>query len=322
MIDLNIYNSLPYTSLRKVIGQVVVDLGSQDNRIVVLDAEVGNSTFTLDFQKSYPQRFIQNFIAEQNMVSIALGLSLRGKIPIFASFGAFLSRAFDQIRMSQYSKSNLKIIGTHAGVSIGEDGPSQMALEDIALFRTIFGSTVLYPSDAMSTYKLLSQMIGEHVGISYIRITRADLPMLYNSEEEFFIGGSKTLLSNPDDQITIIGAGVTLHESLKAAFELRKNDINVRIIDLYSVKPIDRLNIYKAIEQTKALLIVEDHYLEGGIFSAVCEATSSLMYKKPIFTLNVSKMPRSGQPQELLEYEEIDAKAIYNRTLKILEQLK
>ena len=206
--------------------------------MVSLDGEVSNSTYSEIFKEAYPERFFEMYIAEQNMVGAALGFSSRGKIPFVSTFAAFFTRAFDQIRMSQYSDPNIKFVGSHAGVSIGEDGPSQMGLEDIAMFRTILNGVVLYPSDAVSTERLVEEA-AKHYGIVYIRTTRKETPILYHPEEEFPIGGSKVLRKSKKDMATVVGAGITLHEALEAYEELKKEGIFIRVIDLYSIKPMD-----------------------------------------------------------------------------------
>lgn len=300
-------------STRKAYGEALVKLGKINPDVIVLDAETSNSTFAATFKNVYPERFVESFIAEQNMVSMATGLSRMGKIPFVSTFAAFFTRAADQIRMSQYSQANIKFVGSHAGVSIGEDGASQMALEDIALFRCILGSVVLYPSDNISTEKLVLEMAKIH-GINYLRTTRADTTILYSKNEEFTIGGSKTLRTSSTDIVTIIAAGITLHESLKAYEILKNKNLNVRIIDLYSIKPLDLETIKLACQETKALIVVEDHYREGGIYEAVC---GSGVVTVPVNSLCVTKTPHSGKPEELLAYEEIDAKAIVDLVNKV-----
>jgi len=311
---LKLRDSKSLLSPRKAYGLSIAGLGSTNDKIVVLDAETSNSTFADIFKHSFPDHFIECFIAEQNMVGMALGFSRRGKIPFVSTFAAFFSRAFDQIRMSQYSNSNIKYIGSHAGVSIGEDGSSQMALEDIASFRAVHGMTVLYPSDAVSTAKITDQATN-HFGNVYIRITRADLPFIYNESEEFPIGGSKTLKSSSNDVVTVFAAGITLHEALKAYGILQKENINIRIVDLYSIKPLDLDVISKACRETKALIVVEDHYPEGGIYEAIC---GSGRVTVPTHSLAVNKIPRSGKPAELLRFEEIDALAIVEKVKALI----
>jgi transketolase len=253
---------------RHAYGTALSRLYRQYPEMVVLDGEVSNSTYAEIFKNAHPGQFYEMYIAEQNMVGMALGLSVRGRIPFVSSFAAFLTRAADQIRMSQYSNANIKFCGSHAGVSIGEDGASQMGLEDIALFRAILGSVVFYPSDAVATEKLV-EIMAEHRGISYLRTTRKDTPILYRNDEVFRIGGSKLLRSGKKDVATVAAAGITLHETLKAYEELKKDNIFIRVIDLYSVKPIDVATVRRAAEDTGVLITVEDHYAEGGIADAV-----------------------------------------------------
>lgn len=306
---------------RRAYGEALVKLGEKNQNVVVLDAETSNSTFAELFKNAYPDRFIESYIAEQNMVSMALGLSKRGRIPFVSTFAAFFTRAADQIRMSQYSHGNVKFVGSHAGVSIGEDGASQMALEDLSLFRAILGSVVFYPSDSVSTEKLV-MLMAKHEGISYMRTTRADTQVLYSNDETFRIGGSKTLCESDKDEITLIGAGITLHEALAAKEMLEKDDILVRVIDLYSVKPIDQEAISKASKETKAIVVIEDHFQEGGLYEAVVSSGANVDFENgkatPVHSLAVRKMPHSGKPQELLEYEEIDRKAIVAKVKEIL----
>jgi transketolase len=246
---------------------------------------------------------------------MALGLSRRGKIPFASTFAAFWSRAFDQIRMSQYAHANIKFVGSHAGVSIGEDGASQMGLEEIAMFRTLLDSVVLYPSDAVSAEKLVAEA-AKHKGNVYIQTTRKDTTIIYNNNDNFPIGGSKTLRSSANDQITVIGAGITLHEALAAYEELKKENIDIRVIDLYSVKPIDAETLKKAAQETKAIIVVEDHFEEGGIGEAVMHALADQQTK--VYQLAVKKMPHSGKPDELLEYEEIDKNAIIAKVKQVI----
>lgn len=303
---------------RKAYGNALVNIFPAYPNMVVLDGETSNSTMAEIFKKAHPDRFFEMYIAEQNMVGAALGFSRRGKIPFVSTFAAFFSRAFDQIRMSQYAKANIKFVGSHAGVSIGEDGASQMGLEEIAMFRTLLNSVVLYPSDAVSTEKLVAEA-AKHYGNVYIQTTRKDTPILYSSTDEFPIGGSKVLKSSGNDQATVIGAGITLHEALAAYEELKKENINIRVIDLYSVKPLDIETLKKAAKETKNIIIVEDHFEEGGIYEAVAGALASLksshsassgQASHQVESLAVRKMPHSGKPEELLAYEEIDKNAI------------
>lgn len=275
--------------------------------IVSLDGEVSNSTRAEVFEESRQSRFFEMFIAEQNMVGAALGLSSRGKLPFVSTFSAFLSRAYDQIRMAQYSQANIKFVGSHAGVSIGQDGPSQMGLEDIALFRNLVDSVVLHPCDAVSTERLIEAM-AEHVGISYLRTLRQKTPVIYNSEERFSIGGCKVLRQSPADVATVVAAGVTVHEALRAYDELKKRDRNICVLDLYSIKPLDRETLLACARDTNAVITVEDHHPEGGLGEAVLSALADTGI--PVHILAVRKRPMSGKPDELLDYEGISAAAI------------
>jgi transketolase len=287
--------------------------------MVVLDAEVSNSTYSELFKAKYPERFFEMFIAEQNMVGSALGFAIRGKIPFVSTFAAFLTRAFDQIRMCQYSDANIKFCGSHAGVSIGEDGSSQMGLEDIALFRTLLNSVVLYPSDAVSTEKLVEAM-AEHNGIVYLRTTRKDTQIIYRNDEVFRIGGSKILKSGKTDVAAVVAAGITVHEALKAYEELKAGGILIRVIDLYSVKPVDGTTLAQAADETGGIITVEDHFAEGGIGDAVRSALAE--QQTPVYSLAVRKMPKSGKPEELLEYEEISKNAIIRKVKEIADRKK
>ena len=244
------------------------------------------------------------YISEQNMIGAGLGLSKCDKIPFVSTFAAFLTRAYDQIRMASYSAPNLKICGSHAGVSIGEDGSSQMGLEDMAMMRALPGSTVLYPCDAVSTFKLVEQMV-KHKGLDYLRTSRPATAVIYDNSEEFPLGGSKILRQSPFDKVTVVTAGITVFEALKASDELG----NVRVIDAYSVKPIDKAGLIKAGKATNGkIMVVEDHRVEGGLGSAVLEAVAQEGFK--VYQLGVTKIPGSGKMAELLKWEEIDAEAI------------
>jgi len=300
---------------RKAYGNALVRIFPQFPNMVSLDGEVSNSTYSEIFKETYPERFFEMYIAEQNMVGAALGLSCRGKIPFVSTFAAFFTRAFDQIRMSQYSDPNIKFVGSHAGVSIGEDGPSQMGLEDIAMFRAILNSVVLYPSDAISTERLVEEA-AKHHGLVYIRTTRKETSIVYRPEEEFPIGGSKVLRRSDKDIATVIGAGVTLHEALEAYEALRKEGIFIRVIDLYSIKPIDERTLREAVQATKGIVTVEDHYAEGGIGEAVMSALATS--RAPIYSLAVKKKPKSGKPQELLDYENISQIGIVRRVKELI----
>jgi transketolase len=303
---------------RKAYGTGLVALGEADERVVALDGDVKNSTFAEMFAQKYPKRFFEMFIAEQNMVGAALGLAQRGYHPYVSTFAAFFSRAFDQIRMAAISEASMTLVGSHVGVSIGEDGSSQMGLEDLAMFRTIFGSTVLYPADAVATERLLAAT-RTLPGISYVRTTRMATPVIYKSTEKFPIGGSKTVRSSDSDVITIVGAGVTLFEALRAADQLKDKGINVRVIDCYSVKPIDAVTLKMAASETKAIIVVEDHWAEGGLGDAVLSALADEP-KVPVYKLAVTTMPHSGKPEELLRAAGIDAEAITAAVQRVLAQ--
>lgn len=296
-------------SPREAYGRALVALAPAHPEMVVLDAEVSNSTFAATFRDVYPERFFEMYIAEQNMVAAALGLSTRGKVPFVSTFAAFLARAFDQVRMAQYSleKADIKFTGSHAGVATGPDGPSQMGLEDIALFRSVLGSTVLYPADDIATAALVQRM-AEHHGICYLRTTRQVLPRLYSATDVFPLGGCKVLRHSEHDRFTVVGAGVTLHEALAAADRLAADGVHVRVIDLYSIKPLDSAALHRAATETAGIITVEDHYPAGGIGEAVAATLSDI--GTPVFSLAVRKPPMSGTGHDLLAYEEIDATAI------------
>ena len=298
---------------RKAYGEALKAIGASDESVVAIDAEVSNSTFSDIFGKAFPTRFFEVYIAEQLMVSAAVGLQNRKKKPYCSTFAAFFSRAYDQIRMGAISQADIKLAGSHAGVSIGEDGPSQMALEDLSMMRAVCGSTVLYPSDATSTAALVAEM-KDLKGISFIRTTREATPVLYESSEQFPIGGSKTLKSSDNDVATIIGAGITVREALTAYEQLQGEGKSVRVLDLYSVKPIDVAAIAKAAKETRHLVVVEDHWKEGGIGEAVLSALAEAQEDGKLdgeaakFThLCVHKMPRSGTPDECLADNNISA---------------
>jgi transketolase len=311
------YKKSEMVATRKAYGNALVRIFPKFPEMVVLDAEVSNSTYSEIFKKEYPARFLEMFIAEQNMVGVAVGLARRGKLPFVSTFAAFFTRAYDQIRMAQYSDVHIVFAGSHAGVSIGQDGPSQMGLEDIAMFRAILGSIVLYPADAVSCEKLVEEA-AKQKGIVYIRTTRSDTPVIYDTAEEFPIGGSKILRQTSKDDITIIAAGITLHEALKAHDILKNEGIFARVIDLYSIKPIDGESLKKAASETKAIVTVEDHFAEGGLGEAVKSALSGT--GATIYSLSVRKIPTSGKPEELLDYEEISAKAIVRKVKKVLKE--
>lgn len=275
--------------------------------LVVLDGEVSNSTRSGKFQETYPDRFFEMFIAEQNIAGAAIGLSRRGKMPFVSTFAAFLTRAFDQVRMSRYSEINIKFAGSHAGTSIGKDGPSQMGLEDIAMFRTILDSVVLYPSDAVATEKLV-EAAAEHRGIVYLRLTRGKTPVIYGVDEQFPIGGAKVLRQSAEDVATVVTAGYTLHEALVASNILQAEGLPIRVIDLYSIKPIDHRALGKATRETGRLVVVEDHYAQGGIGDAVF---SALRGQQASFEhLAVTKAPGSGDTESVLRNQGLTSDAI------------
>jgi transketolase len=293
---------------REAFGDAVARLGGLDERIVVLDGDVKNSTFTDKFEKAHPDRFYQAYIAEQAMVGAAMGLAARGAIPFPATFGAFFSRAYDFIRMSAISGLNVKLVGSHVGVSIGEDGPSQMALEDLAMMRAQPNMTVLYPSDAVSTERLLWCMVDHH-GPAYMRTSRPKTPVIYGADEDFTIGGLKVLRESDNDVATVIGAGVTVFEALHAHDILREAGISIRVIDLYSVQPLDAKTLRRCAKDTRGRLItVEDHYEAGGLGDAVASALSG--DDVHVHRLAVREIPRSGQPEELLDRYGIAARHI------------
>jgi transketolase len=296
----------PYAT-RKAYGNALKHIFPKFPEIVVLDGEVSNSTYSEIFREAHPDRYFEMFIAEQNMVGIALGLSTRGKIPFVSTFAAFLTRAFDQIRMSRYSGADIKFCGSHAGVAIGEDGPSQMGLEDIAMFRSILDSTVLYPADAVATEKLV-ESAAEQRGIVYIRTTRNPTPILYSENDTFPIGGSKTLRESKDDRVTVVAAGITLHEALKAYRSLKAEGMQIRVIDLYSIKPLDAAVLKKAAAETGGIVTVEDHVAEGGLGEAVRSVLSGQGIS--IVSLAVRTVPKSGSPAELMKFEDISHDAI------------
>jgi transketolase len=300
---------------RKAYGNALARLGAANRNIVSLDGEVSNSTMAEIFAQACPDRFFEMFIAEQNMAGVGLGLAARGKIPFVSSFAAFLTRAFDQIRMSQYSDPNLKFVGSHAGVSIGWDGPSQMGLEDLAMFRTLVNGVVLYPADAVATERLVEEMV-KHRGIVYMRTTREATPLLYNPDEQFSLGGCKVLRHSPQDRLTVVSAGITLFEALEAYELLKKIGIVVRVIDLYSIKPIAAATLADAARKTGAIITVEDHYPEGGLGEAVMSALAAVPV--PVYSLAVTKKPKSGAPIELLDYEEISRRAIVDKVKEVL----
>lgn len=306
-----VYKKDEQIATRKAFGQALAALGDVCDTVVSLDAEVKNSTYADIFEAKHPERFFQCYVAEQNMVGMAVGFDRRGKIPFVSTFGSFFSRAHDQIRMAAIGQANLRLVGSHCGVSIGQDGPSQMALEDIAMMRGLPESVVLYPSDAVSTYKLVEQMGRYQKGISYLRTTRAETPILYPNNESFEIGGCKVLKQSHQDKVCVVAAGITVHEALRVydQLALTERSIFISIIDLYSIKPFDRETVIKvATKAGKKILVVEDHYAAGGIGEMVAASLcdTDILVK----SLAVQELPRSGKPEELLARAGIDADAI------------
>ncbi len=301
---------------RETYGEALVRLGAVDDKVLVMDGDVKNSTFAEKFLQAYPDRYIDAFIAEQNMLGVAGGLAAQGFVPFASSFACFLERAADQIRMLGISRSNVKLCGSHAGVSIGEDGPSQMALEDLALLRAVPEMVVFYPGDAVSTEACV-RLAAEHRGMVYIRTTRPKTPILYAATEQFSIGGLKVVRAGDADRCTIVAAGITLHEALAAHEELAKTSIATRVIDLYCVKPVDAAGLKAAARATgHRILTVEDHYAEGGIGDAVLEAVGDAGVT--VHRLAVREIPRSGPGQKLLEKYGIDRGAIARKVREIV----
>jgi transketolase len=318
-VTLPIYEVGGKEATRKAYGDTLVALGASLPDLVVLDGEVSNSTYADEFKKAYPDRFFEMFIAEQQVLGAAVGLGVLGKTVFASTFAAFFTRAYDQIRMAAISNATIRLSGSHAGVSIGEDGPSQMALEDLAMMRAVCGSTVLYPADANQTAALV-QAMADLPGISFLRTTREKTPIIYPAGEDFPIGGSKLVRQSRGDQATIIAAGITLHEALKAHAALRAEGIAVRVIDAYSVKPIDAATIRRAAEETGGkLIVVEDHWIEGGLGDAVLDALAGAENALPrVVKLAVRTMPGSGTPAELLAAAGIDADHIIRAVKSLL----
>lgn len=302
---------------REVYGKILAEAGKTNPLIYALDGDTKNSTYSQDFLKAHPERFIECFIAEQNMVGVATGLSTQGKIPFVSTFAAFLTRAFDQIRMGAVSNVNVKFVGSHAGISIGEDGPSQMGLEDIAMFGTLPNTVVLHPSDAVSTAKLIPQLV-RHKGISYLRTLRPKTPVLYDNTEEFVIGGSKILRQSKDDILTVVAAGIAVHEALKAYEILKSEGILVRIVDCYSVKPIDKKTLKQCINETmkQCIVTVEDHFAHGGLGDFVLDAVSD--QKATVVKMAVNQISRSGTKDEVMDDAGISANHIVQQVKKLL----
>jgi transketolase len=293
---------------REAYGTAIARLGASDDRIVALDADVGNSTFSEKFEQQHPKRFFQNYIAEQVMIGASMGLAARGAIPFPSTFACFLTRASDFIRMAAIGHSNIKMAGSHAGVSIGEDGPSQMALEDLAMMRAQPNITVLYPCDAVSTDRLVERMAYQS-GPAYMRTSRPKTPVIYGPDDTFHVGGLNVLREAGGDTATVVAAGVTVFEALEAYDLLRKQGVSIRVIDLYSVQPLDTATLVRCARETKGQLItVEDHYVGGGIGDAVAAAVAGHGFS--VHRLAVREIPRSGTPDQLLDYYGISARHI------------
>jgi transketolase len=304
---------------RDAYGQALAALGTGRGDVVALDGEVGDSTRTEFFAKEHADRYFECYIAEQQMVAAAVGLAARGWVPYAGTFAAFLTRAYDFVRMASISGAGLNLVGSHAGVAIGQDGPSQMGLEDLAMMRAIHGSTVLYPCDANQTARLVAEMSNLE-GIRYLRTGRGESPVIYGADEEFPIGGSKVLRFSQSDRMTIVAAGVTVHEALKAAEALDQEGIRVRVVDLYSVKPVDRDTLRQAAEDTGCLLTVEDHREEGGLGDAVLDAFTDGRPVPRLVRLAVRTMPGSASPEESLHAAGIDAESIAAAGRLLVEQ--
>ncbi|MBK8710683.1 MAG: transketolase [Niastella sp.] len=304
-------------SLREVFGESLAILGKANVDMYALDGDVKNSTFTEDFYNAIPERFIECFIAEQNMVSVAVGLSRLGKIPFVATFGAFLSRAADQVRMARISDANINFIGTHTGVSIGEDGPSQMALEDIAIFGAFPQSIILQPADALSVTKLLPLMLQEK-GIHYMRIFRPKAKPIYQDDEIFTIGGSKVLIQGEEDALTVAATGITVAEAMKAAEILKQEDIHITVIDCYSVKPIDKPALINCLQQCSSpvLITVEDHFMHGGLGDFAAIAVEGIAQN--VIKMAVKNISHSGNKDQLLQRAGIDAAAIVTKVKELI----
>src|SRR5271163_3153344 len=305
------YEAGKLVATREAYGYALKRLGIVNPHVVAVSCDVKNSTFSEMFGDVYPDRFWQGYIAEQNMVSLGVGLAARGKVPFLDTFACFLSRAYDQVHMAAISRANINLCGSHCGVSIGEDGPSQMALEDIAMFRAVHSSTVLYPSDAVSAERLTETM-ARRSGINYLRTSRPKTAILYSKDEKFPIPGFKIPRQSAQDKVTVVGAGITLHEALKAADELKSQGIAIRVIDLYCVKPIDGKAIAEQVQATgEKLVTVEDHWAEGGVGEAVLGALAQAGVAPSKYRmLAVRQMPHSGKPDELVDAFGISARHI------------
>jgi transketolase len=317
-VELPRYELASSVATRKAYGDALAALGAARADVVAVDGEVSNSTYAEIFKEAHPERFFEMYIAEQQMVAAAVGLQAVGWRPFASTFSAFLSRAYDFVRMAAVSRATLALCGSHAGVSIGEDGPSQMGLEDVAAFRAIRGSTVLHPCDANQTAKLVAAM-ADTEGISYLRTLRPATPVIYGPDEEFRVGGSRVLRSSPEDEVAIVAAGITVHEALAAAEALAKEGVAARVVDLYSIKPLDTETLAAAAEATGGRLVtVEDHWADGGLGDAVVSALADSERPPRVVKLAVTEMPRSGKPDELLAAAGIDAQHIADAALALV----
>src|SRR5215208_575568 len=302
---------------RNAYGAALKAIGAAREDVVAMDGEVSNSTKSEEFAEQFPERYFEMFIAEQQMIAAAVGMSVRKRVPFASTFAAFLSRAYDFIRMAAISGANLKLCGSHAGVSIGEDGPSQMALEDLAMMRAVHGSTVLHPCDANQTARLVAQM-ADREGISFLRTLRPSTPVIYAPDEEFPIGGSKVVRSSDEDQVTVVAAGITVHNAIQACEKLHEEGIAARLIDAYSIKPIDADALREAAQATEGNVVaVEDHWPEGGLGGAVLSALSGEAYPLHFEHLAVGNMPGSGKSEELMDSAGISANHIADAVRKL-----
>jgi transketolase len=323
-LQLPVYEKGSSVATRQAYGDALKAIGAANTQVVGLDGEVSNSTYSEFFAKAFPDRFFEQYIAENQLVASAVGMQVRGYIPFASTFAAFFTRAYDFIRMAAISRANIRLCGSHAGVSIGEDGPSQMALEDLAMMRAVYGSTVLYPSDGNQAAKLVRAMVDQK-GIVFMRSTREKTPVIYDASEQFPIGGSKVVRSSANDRVTVVGAGVTLFEALKAYDALQQQGITIRVIDLYSVKPVDSQTLRTAAAATNGLIVtVEDHWREGGLGDAVLDAFSGGEDRAPadiqpkVTKLAVHRMPDSATPQQEIEDAGISAADIVNAVKALL----
>ena len=299
---------------REAYGQQLVDLGQKHTKLVVLEAGMSNSTYSELFAKQFPKRYFPLFIAEQNAIGVAVGLAKRGFIPFVSTFAAFWTRAHDQIRMASYSQANLKICGSHAGLSAGPDGISQMGLEDLAMFRSVYNSIILCPSDSVSTAKLV-ELAYQTPCLAYLRTSKIATPLIYSANSKFSIPGLTVLKQSPKDTVAIVAAGLTVHQALAAHKVLSQENLSVRIIDLYCIKPINEKQLSKALTGIKQVLTVEDHYSEGGLGEAVRSALSNSSYQ--ISSLAINQLPKSGRFEELMAFAKIDKKAIVDKVKQL-----